>query len=101
MGGVGRKPPRTLALVDWADEEGAFGRSLLGSGAVAGTLDPADLENATGPEGRPLSEALAENGVDLARMPEAGSRLQRVGDYIELHIDRGRCWPSAARPRRR
>ncbi|MDX6579688.1 MAG: beta-ureidopropionase / N-carbamoyl-L-amino-acid hydrolase, partial [Gaiellales bacterium] len=35
------KPPVTVALVDWADEEGArFGRSLFGSSAVAGTLDP-------------------------------------------------------------
>src|SRR5689334_1659321 len=32
-------PPVTLALVDWADEEGArFGRSLLGSSAAAGSL---------------------------------------------------------------
>ena len=58
---------------------GRFGRSLLGSGAVAGTLDPAELEGATGPGGRPLAEALAENGVELARMPDAGSRLERVG----------------------
>src|SRR5436309_4743758 len=33
-------PPVTLALVDWADEEGArFGRSLLGSSAAAGSLE--------------------------------------------------------------
>jgi len=32
------KPPLTIRLVDWADEEGArFGRSLLGSSAFAGT----------------------------------------------------------------
>src|SRR6267142_6877014 len=32
------RPPLTLRLVDWADEEGArFGRSLLGSSAFAGT----------------------------------------------------------------
>jgi len=39
-------PPRTLALVDWADEEGArFGHSLFGSSAFAGTLaaDDADV----------------------------------------------------------
>ncbi len=35
----GARPPRTLALVDWADEEGArFGASLFGSSAFAGTL---------------------------------------------------------------
>jgi N-carbamoyl-L-amino-acid hydrolase len=32
------KPPITIRLVDWADEEGArFGRSLFGSSAFAGT----------------------------------------------------------------
>src|SRR5204863_9019690 len=32
------RPPVTVRLVDWADEEGArFGRSLLGSSAFAGT----------------------------------------------------------------
>src|SRR5438270_13980028 len=32
------KPPITVRLVDWADEEGArFGRSLFGSSAFAGT----------------------------------------------------------------
>ena len=35
------KPPVTLKLVDWADEEGArFSRSLLGSSAAAGSLKP-------------------------------------------------------------
>ena len=34
-------PPCTVTLVDWADEEGArFGRSLFGSSAACGTLDP-------------------------------------------------------------
>src|SRR6187431_1025163 len=34
------EPPVTVALVDWADEEGArFGHSLLGSSAAAGLLD--------------------------------------------------------------
>src|SRR5205814_422007 len=33
-------PPVTLRLADWADEEGRFGRSLLGSSAAAGTLQP-------------------------------------------------------------
>ena len=37
----GPRPALTLRLVDWADEEGArFGRSLVGSSACAGTLDP-------------------------------------------------------------
>ena len=55
-----------MALVDFADEEGArFGRSLFGSSAVAGTLDPAALEDLTDADGRPIREVLAEHGVDL------------------------------------
>ena len=34
------KPPVTIRLVDWADEEGArFGKSLFGSSACSGKLD--------------------------------------------------------------
>ena len=34
------KPPVTVRLVDWADEEGArFGKSLFGSSACSGNLD--------------------------------------------------------------
>ena len=41
--GASHRPGRSL-LVDWADEEGArFGRSLFGSSAFSGTLDPADV----------------------------------------------------------
>jgi len=87
---AGRRPPRTLALVDWADEEGArFGRSLFGSSAVAGSLDPAELAGARDAEGRAVAEVLAENGVDLQQAPSAQSRLGRVVAYLELHIEQG------------
>src|SRR5437867_7468940 len=43
---AGSKPAATLMLVDWADEEGArFGRSLLGSGAAAGSLKIDDVRD--------------------------------------------------------
>jgi hydantoinase/carbamoylase family amidase len=85
-----RAPPRMLALVDWADEEGArFGRSLFGSSAAAGTLDPGELAEAKDADGRGAPEVLAENGVELARVNDAGSRLERVASYLELHIEQG------------
>jgi N-carbamoyl-L-amino-acid hydrolase len=99
MGGLGvlrawsqaeARPPRTLALVDWADEEGArFGRSLFGSSAAAGTFDPAELANARDAEGHRAPEVLAENGVELDRVGESASRLERVSAYLELHIEQG------------
>jgi N-carbamoyl-L-amino-acid hydrolase len=87
---AGRRPPRALALVDWADEEGArFGRSLFGSSAVAGTLDPAELERSRDADGRLAPEVLAENGVELGAAPRAAARRDRLGGYLELHIEQG------------
>jgi hydantoinase/carbamoylase family amidase len=86
----GQAAPRTLALVDWADEEGArFGRSLFGSSAFAGTLAPAALSSLRDRDGRGVAEVLAENEVDLAQAGEAGSRRERLGSYLELHIEQG------------
>ena len=90
LGGHGPSRRRTLALVDWADEEGArFGRSLFGSSAAAGTLDPAELANARDADGRRAPGVLAENGVELERVLECSSRLERLGAYLELHIEQG------------
>ena len=85
----GALPLRGIALVDWADEEGAFGRSLLGSAAVCGTLAPATLGAARDRDGRLASDVLRECGVEPERMPDAAERLERIGDYIELHIEQG------------
>ena len=88
--GAEAQPPRTLALVDWADEEGArFGRSLFGSSAAAGTFDPAELANARDADARHAPEVLAENGVDLERVLDSRSRLDGLGAYLELHIEQG------------
>jgi allantoate deiminase len=85
----GPRPP-TVVLVDFADEEGArFGRSLFGSSAVAGTLDIEEARGLRDAEGRALPDVLAEHGVELDRVPEARSRLGRLGAYLELHIEQG------------
>jgi N-carbamoyl-L-amino-acid hydrolase len=82
--------PRTLKLVDWADEEGArFGRSLLGSSACAGTLDPESVRGLTDRDGTALPDALAAHGVELDRMHESGRMLDGALAYLELHIEQG------------
>jgi N-carbamoyl-L-amino-acid hydrolase len=84
------EPPVTVALVDWADEEGArFGRSLLGSGLATGTLDPHGLADVEDRDGTRLADALAAHGVDLATAPKARARLARAVAYLELHIEQG------------
>ena len=84
-------PERGVALVDWADEEGArFGRSLLGSSAFAGTLDATAVSGLTDSAGEPLPDVLAAHGVDVDAMATAGSgRRERLAAYLELHIEQG------------
>jgi hydantoinase/carbamoylase family amidase len=81
---------RGAVLVDFADEEGArFGRSLFGSSAVAGTLDPDALRDLTDADGRGIAEVLAEHGVELDRAPGAAARRKGLAAYLELHIEQG------------
>jgi allantoate deiminase len=82
--------PVGLKLVDWADEEGArFGRSLLGSSACAGTLDPEAVRGLTDRDGWALPDALAAHGVTLELMGESRGRLRGAAAYLELHIEQG------------
>ena len=82
--------PLTLKLVDWADEEGArFGRSLFGSSACAGSLDPDSVRGLTDREGVALPDALREHGVDLDNALAAQSHLEGAVAYLELHIEQG------------
>jgi hydantoinase/carbamoylase family amidase len=84
------RPPITVRLVDWADEEGArFGRSLLGSSAFAGTASIAADRVRTDREGTRLEDALRRCGVEIDRFPEATREQKNAAAYIELHIEQG------------
>jgi N-carbamoyl-L-amino-acid hydrolase len=86
----GGKPPVTVRLVDWCDEEGArFGRSLFGSSAVSGFFDPNDLRDRKDRDGVRLEDAVKAHGIDLDRALEAGKAKQNAAAYIELHIEQG------------
>jgi N-carbamoyl-L-amino-acid hydrolase len=85
-----QRRPVTLRLVDWADEEGArFGRSLLGSSATAGSLDPDAVRDLKDKDGVALPDALREHGVELDRMKDSNKQLENVVAYLELHIEQG------------
>jgi N-carbamoyl-L-amino-acid hydrolase len=83
-------PPVTVALVDWADEEGArFSRSLFGSAASMGTLDIDVLRGLTDKEGARLPDVLAQHGVDIENLDGARTRMADVHAYVEVHIEQG------------
>jgi N-carbamoyl-L-amino-acid hydrolase len=84
------KPPITIRLVDWADEEGArFGRSLLGSSAFAGTHSIAADRVRTDRDGLQMEDALRRCGVEIDRFPEAEKERKDATAYLELHIEQG------------
>jgi N-carbamoyl-L-amino-acid hydrolase len=93
------RPPVTIRLVDWADEEGArFGRSLLGSSAFAGTDSIEADRGRTDRDGIRLEDALRRCGVEIDRFPEARREQQNAAAYIELHIEQGPVLESLGLP---
>jgi N-carbamoyl-L-amino-acid hydrolase len=84
------KPPVTVRLVDWADEEGArFGRSLFGSSAFAGTQTIDQDRGRTDAGGKRLEDALAECGVSIDKIGDAERERKNAAAYLELHIEQG------------
>jgi beta-ureidopropionase / N-carbamoyl-L-amino-acid hydrolase len=84
------KPPVTIRVVDWADEEGArFGRSLLGSSAFAGTHSIEVDRARTDRDGIKLEDALRRCGVEIDKFPEATKEQKNAAAYLELHIEQG------------
>src|SRR5438270_2301588 len=84
------RPPITVRLVDWADEEGArFGKSLFGSSACSGHLDMEEARGLKDKQGVTLPAALAEHGIDFEQVKECGKELENAAAYLELHIEQG------------
>jgi hydantoinase/carbamoylase family amidase len=82
--------PFSLAVVDWADEEGArFGRSLFGSGAVSGSLELDTVAKLKDRDGTRLPDAIGVDGVRLDNILDAGAIAPRIRAYAELHIEQG------------
>jgi N-carbamoyl-L-amino-acid hydrolase len=84
------KPPITVRLVDWADEEGArFGKSLFGSSACSGNLNLDEARGLKDKNGISLPDALKEIGVDFKLVKDSGKELKNAAAYLELHIEQG------------
>jgi hydantoinase/carbamoylase family amidase len=84
------KPPVTVRLVDWCDEEGArFGKSLFGSSACSGKIDMDETRKLKDQDGVRLIDAVKEHGIDFERVKDSGKELKNAAAYIELHIEQG------------
>ena len=84
------KPPVTVRLVDWCDEEGArFGKSLFGSSACSGKIDMDETRKLKDKDGIRLVDAAKEQGIDFEKVKDSGKELRDAAAYIELHIEQG------------
>ncbi len=94
-----RKPPVTVRLVDWADEEGArFGRSLFGSSAFGGTATIDQDRGRTDAAGIRLEDALTDCGVSIDSIGDAQQERKNAAAYLELHIEQGPVLESMGLP---
>ncbi len=88
---AGVTPGRPVAVVSFADEEGArFNLPTFGSRVLAGTLDAATVLDRRDGDGARLADALVGAGVDPSAMGPDPERLAAVGAFVELHVEQGR-----------
>jgi allantoate deiminase len=84
-----RRLPFAIEVLAFADEEGLrFGSTYLGSRAVAGTFDPADLER-TDADGVTMRAAIRAFGGDPERIDDDKWRGGALLGYSEVHIEQG------------
>src|SRR5205823_14961380 len=78
----GGKPPVTVRLVDWADEEGArFGKSLFGSSACSGNLDMDEARSLVDKDGMTLPDTLKQCEIDFDNVKACGKELKNAAAY--------------------
>jgi beta-ureidopropionase / N-carbamoyl-L-amino-acid hydrolase len=89
--GRGCRPRRPLALVAFADEEGArFGVACAGSRLLTGQLDPDRARGLTDDDGVSLAEALRRAGRDPSALGADPGLVASIGAFVELHVEQGR-----------
>ncbi|ROR44082.1 allantoate amidohydrolase [Kitasatospora cineracea] len=82
---------RPLAVVNFADEEGArFGVACVGSRLATGALDRDAAYALRDADGVRLPDAMEKAGHDPALIGADPERLGRIGAFVELHVEQGR-----------
>jgi beta-ureidopropionase / N-carbamoyl-L-amino-acid hydrolase len=88
----GGTPARSIAVVDFAEEEGGrFGVACLGSRLSSGTVDAARARGLTDSAGVTLAEAMRAGGADPDALGPDDERIGLLAAFVELHVEQGRC----------
>ena len=85
----GSRLPFAIEVVGFADEEGLrYGTTYIGSKALAGVFDGADLERADA-QGVTMAQAIRDTGGDPGRLAEDRWQGGNLLGYVEVHIEQG------------
>jgi hydantoinase/carbamoylase family amidase len=76
-------------VIAFAGEEPRFGTGCIGSRAMVGSLDRADLDRLRDRGGTSLAVALLDAGFDPERLADAQLDPENVHAFVELHIEQG------------
>jgi N-carbamoyl-L-amino-acid hydrolase len=88
----GVKPARPLAVTNFADEEGArFGVACMGSRLLTGAIEPDRARGLKDADGVTLGDAMHAAGVDPEGLGRDEQALERIGVFVELHVEQGRA----------
>ncbi len=96
-GGVQPRVP--IAVVAFSDEEGArFGVACVGSQLSTGALTPERALQLRDADGTTLADALTAAGRNPAHVGADSRLAERVGVYVELHVEQGRALDLVDKP---
>jgi N-carbamoyl-L-amino-acid hydrolase len=88
---AGSAVDRPIAVVNFGDEEGArFGIACAGSRLLTGALDADRARSLTDIDGVSMAEAMTRAGQDPAAVGVDREALDRIGAFVELHVEQGR-----------
>lgn len=92
-------PRVPVAVTAFSDEEGArFGVACVGSRLATGSLDPDAARRLTDIDGTTLAEAMTRAGRDPRHIGVDPGLAERVGVFVELHVEQGRALDLVDRP---
>ena len=96
---TGVQPARPLGLAVFPEEEGSrFGIACLGSRLLTGDISPERAAALTDPDGVTFAEAAARQGLDPHHIGPDRQALDRIGVFLELHVEQGRGLIDLHRP---
>lgn len=95
----GEELKRPIGIAAFTEEEGGrFGVPCLGSRLMVGVVAPERARALTDPDGITLADAMRTAGADPDALGPDPERLERIGAFVELHIEQGRALDGGEAP---